>query len=264
MLRIADMPLGLQYGLSQDGVFLFIHMARDFAREVAPQVGRIAYNNQSRITKLEDIDLLADFIPYKDGRPWGYGSCLQVEADGDTTESWKVALPPWREGIEGLEGIQQQIQAFLTLEAVFAGINVPSALCAKNARPQRVEVDLNYDPGSGLFTIKAEVGQHAMEKLFSLRKPDFKYVRESMMMAVDLLAPRGEDLMQQRTRCAYATDKPLWFALADDELAAFALSPGKGCRLSTANGLVIHQAFGFLVGLAAFDESLEPHVTPLL
>lgn len=264
MLRIADMPLGLQYGLSQDGVFLFIHMARDFAREVAPQVGRIAYSNQSRITKLEDIALLADFIPYKDGRPWGYGSCLLVETDGDTQETWKVALPPWQEGINGLECIQRQIQAFLTLEAVFAGINVPSALCANTARPQRVEVDLNYDHVSGLFTIKAEVGQHAMEKLLSLRKPDFKYIRESMTLAVDLLAPRGENLMRQRTRCAYAPMKPLWFTLGEDELAAFVLSPGKGCHLSTANSLVIHQVLGFLVGLAAFDELLEPHVTPLI
>ena len=262
MLRIADMPRGQQYTLSQDGVFLFIHMERDFARDVAVEVTKIAYNSRSRLTNPVDVQMLGDFTPYRDGRPWGYGHCVLIEPDGDQ-ESWKVAMPPWKDNAQAFEAIQAQSQAFLTLEAIFAGINVPNERYELRERKQRIEVDLHYDAASGLFGLKAEIGKQAVNCVSRLTKDEFKYIRETMALAAENLLPIGDNPYRNRMLCAYSLEKPLWFSMGDTDFAASGLSLGGGCHLSTEEELTVYQALTFVAGLAALDEVLEDFVSPI-
>lgn len=262
MLRIANMPRGLQYTLSQDGIALFIHMERDFARDVAVEIEKIAYNARSKVTSLIDIQTLGDFIRYKDGRPWGYGHCMLVEPNGDE-ESWKVVMPPWKSSRLELEAIQAQLQALLTLEAVFAAINVPNERYEHRERQQRVEVDLSYDARSSALFLKAEVSKRAIDCLDRFTMDEFRYIRETMSLAVENVLPLGENPYAHRMVCGYSSEIPLRFSMGDADFAATQLGQGGGCYLSTEGELTVHQVFTLLAGLAAFDELLEDFLSPM-
>ena len=90
MLRIATEERTLQYALFLEKTALSIKVDRGFARSVAPEVISIAFRNRGPVTNANDVRALGEFIPYRDGVSWGYGSCLRIETLDDAAECWII------------------------------------------------------------------------------------------------------------------------------------------------------------------------------
>lgn len=263
MLRISQAARGLQYGLQMKGDELIIVMAPDFAQESARRLVSIASNLRSGVTKLEDIELLGDFMPYRPDGAFGYGCCFKAMSAGRNREHWTLKLPSWKNDADTLDCVRRQMQAFLTLEAVFTVLNVQNETLASDRYPQRLEVDLNHDHRHGIATIKAELSLRATERLDFLTSHDESYVTETLLSMYRHVLPEDLAFDPSDIRFSVSDHSSLVVALPSTKMVSQRESAAQGLMLSTTEtDTSVLQAFALLAALAALDEVLYGIVPP--
>lgn len=262
MLRIATEERTLQYALFLEKTALSIKVDRGFARSVAPEVISIAFRNRGPVTNANDVRALGEFIPYRDGVSWGYGSCLRIETLDDAAECWIIDMPAWSEDDDLEAYFAAHAQTVYTLDAVFTALNVPNEK-AKSFCKQRLEVDLSYDYRQGAFTIKAELSAQAVDHLMFLGRGEHRDIEHSMREVFSKVVPIGANIGEEDFYSLYENKQQLALGIRGAEMRGQMTESG-GCLLAPKNVTCSDQVFGFLAGLATLDDILSDFLPPHL
>ncbi len=262
MLRIATEERKLQYALFVEKTALSIKVDRDYARSVAPEVAAMAYHHRGPVTNPKDVGALGEFIPYRDGAPWGYDSCLSVESLSDSTERWTIDVPAWSDDATLEDYFCAHMRAIYTLDAIFTALNVPNEKVSSFCK-QRLEVDLSYDYRRGVFNIKAELSAQAVDHLMFLGRGEHRDIEYSMREVYSRVVPTGANIGEEDFYSLYENKQQLALGIRGAEIRGQKTESG-GCLLVAKNVTSSDQVFGFLAGLAALDDVLSDFLPPHL